>query len=73
MLVANGLVVAMKQAHRKGYITDLARNIDKQLDNHYERRSDKIQRTFVKEILIPLAKELLADDPEGLQEARTYL
>lgn len=63
-VIANGLVNIFRHMNRHGNISELAGNIDKSLDASFPNRSEKIQEAFVQEIILPLGRHLMKENPE---------
>ncbi len=60
---AYGIINLLKMANKKGKVKHMADAIDKVIDQKFPKRSENIQRELVKEILLPLIKELLKENP----------
>ena len=61
--IAYGIVKLLRGANKKGGVRDLADSIDKVIDTKFPKRSENIQSALCQELLLPLIKELLKENP----------
>ena len=53
----------LQRANKKGKIKDLANAIDRVIDQRFPKRSENIQAEIVRQLLLPISKELLTENP----------
>jgi hypothetical protein len=60
--IAQGLLMFIEHANRKGMVDSLAQDIDEIADKHLGGKSEHIQEKLVTLILLPLSAKLMEED-----------
>ena len=67
-LISNGLMWMLGSTDLAYRIRTVAEGIDEKLDKFDSKRSERIQKQMVRFVLLPLAKELMRENPGELKE-----
>lgn len=67
-ILGSTLHAALNHVDKAGLIKLLAEDIDKLADRNLSGRSERFQEDMVKTLLLPLAKELLKENPDAYKE-----
>ena len=61
-VIAQSLIAIFKAVHRGKKITSLAKSLDYQLDKKFDKKSEDIQKEFVKAVPLAFSRELMKDN-----------
>ncbi len=64
-ILAHSLHLALEHADKAGLVDRLADDFDKLVDYHVGKKSEGIQQQLVEDILLPLAKRLMKENPDA--------
>lgn len=68
-ILATGLQMALKHVDKAGLVKKLADDLDKVADTNLAGRSERFQEDMVRTLLLPLARELMKENPDAYKEA----
>jgi len=65
-ILANAIIQTLELSKKRGAISNVAGRLDELIDKQFPKRSEKIQKAIVKQVLLPLCRELMIEDLDKL-------